>query len=322
MSIPPLPSSLLQLLWFVRIVEAGSFSEAARRSKTSTSAMSKAVSRLEKAQGVRLLNRTTHSLSLTPEGERLMAVGRTLLDGLEEAESAFADVGHGGRIGRVRISAPRSFARRCIMPRLPEFLEANPGIAIDLEFKNDFQNMAVRGIDLAIGSGNVSGLPGHYVRKLCTFPWIACASPVYFRKHGEPQQPSELSNHSLIGYRDPVAGQLVSWHFRDPIEGRTIRHMPRARHTFDDPEGAWESIRAGFGIGFGPAWMGVQDWETGAVIETLRAWRSPESSLYAVRLDKRLTPKRVDLAQDFVVRLTRDWHDGFAKTQNAKSRRK
>src|SRR5687767_2362832 len=86
-SMPPLPSSLTQLLWFVRVVEAGSFSEAARRSNTSTSAMSKAVSRLEQSRGVRLLNRSTHSLSLTTEGEVLLAVGRKLLDDLEDAES-------------------------------------------------------------------------------------------------------------------------------------------------------------------------------------------------------------------------------------------
>jgi DNA-binding transcriptional LysR family regulator len=314
---PPLPSSLLQLLWFVRIVEAGSFSEAARRSHTSTSAMSKAVSRLEEAQGVRLLNRTTHSLSLTPEGDRLLAVGRRLLDELEDAESAFADVGHQGSVGRVRISAPRSFARRCIMPRLPDFLAANPGIAIEMEFKNDFLNMAVRGIDLAVGSGDISGLPGHFVRQLCTFPWVACASPEYFSQRGEPRSPSELINHALIGYRDPVASQLESWRFQDPADGRSIRHMPRPRHTFDDPEAAWEIIRAGLGIGFGPAWMGVQDWESGAVVETLREWRSEEVPLYTVRLDKRLTPKRVLVVQDFIVELTREWHDAYTASDVA-----
>lgn len=300
------------MLWFVRIVEAGSFSEAARRSNTSTSAMSKAVSRLEQAHGVRLLNRTTHSLSLTPEGDRLLAVGRKLLDDLEDAEGAFADIGHQGSIGRVRISAPRAFARRCIMPRLPEFLQANPGIAIELEFKDDFSNMAVRGIDLAIGSGDISGLPGHFARQLCTFPWIACASPDYFRKNGKPRTPADLSDHALIAYRDPATGQLASWRFRDPADGRAVRHPPRPRHTFDDPEAAWEMIRAGCGIGFGPAWMGIHDWEQGTVVETLREWRSEEFPLYAVRLDKRLTPKRVHVAQEFIVELTRAWHDGFA----------
>src|SRR5688572_15717686 len=109
MSTPLLPPSLLQLLSFVRVAEAGSFSEAARRSNVSTSAMSKAVSRLETAQGVRLLNRTTHSLSLTPEGDHLLAVGQRLLGEVEVVESAFAELGHRGESGRVRISSPPSF---------------------------------------------------------------------------------------------------------------------------------------------------------------------------------------------------------------------
>jgi DNA-binding transcriptional LysR family regulator len=309
---PPLPSSIAQLLWFVRIVEAGSFSEAARRSNTSTSAMSKAVSRLEQAHGVRLLNRTTHSLSLTPEGDRLLAVGRKLLDDLEDAEGAFADIGHQGSVGRVRISAPRAFAMRLILPRLPDFLRANPGIAIELEFIDDFLNMGVRGIDLAVGSGDIAGLPGHFARRLCTFPWVACASPDYFRAHGMPGTPAELRDHALVGFRNPVTGQYDSWRFRDPAGGKAVLHRPRPRHGFDDPEAAWEMIRGGFGIGYGPAWMGLGDWARGSVVETLRAWRSEEAPLHAVRLDRRLTPKRVHVVQEFIVELTRAWHDGFA----------
>jgi len=311
---PPLPSALTQLLWFVRIVEAGSFSEAARRSNTSTSAMSKAVSRLEQAHGVRLLNRSTHSLSLTVEGDRLLAVGRKLMEDLEDAHAAFAGIGNRGSSGRVRISAPRSFAIRCIMPRLPEFLKAHPEIAIDLEFKNAFLNMAVRGIDIAVGSGDVSGLPGHFVRQLCTFPWVACASPEYFAANGLPKTPGDLSRHRLVGFRDAVTGQLDSWRFRHPEDGRIVRHLPLPHHSFDDPEAAWTAIRGGYGIGFGPAWMGREDWERGTVVETLRGWRDEEAKLYAIRLDKKLTPQRVYIVQAFIVDVARGWHEEFARS--------
>ncbi len=113
----------------------------------------------------------------------------------------------------MRISAPASFTKRCLMPRLPEFLEANPSISIEIEFTDDFLNMAVRGIDPAIGSGELAGLPGHSARKLCTFPWMVCASPEYFRRHGMPRAPAELSQHRLVGFRNPVTGQLDSWRF-------------------------------------------------------------------------------------------------------------
>jgi DNA-binding transcriptional LysR family regulator len=321
MSTPLLPSSLVQLLSFVRVAEAGSFSEAARRSNCTTSAMSKAVTRLEKAHGVRLLNRTTHALSLTPEGDQLLAVGRKLLAEVEIAENAFAELGDRGGSGRVRISAPTSFTKRCLMPRLPEFLEANPGISIEIELRDDFLNMAVRGIDLAVGSGEIAGLPGHSARKLCTFPWMACAAPEYFRRHGTPRTPAELSEHRLIGFRNRVTGQLDSWRFRDPADGSILRHMPNPLHTFDDPEAAWEMIRAGLGIGYGPAWMGTQDWERGTVVEALREWRCVEPSLHLVRLDRRMTPKRVQAVQKFIADSTRLWHEGFSRSNAGRSGR-
>jgi DNA-binding transcriptional LysR family regulator len=320
MSIPPLPSSLLQLLWFVRVAEAGSFSEAARRSNNSTSAMSKAVSRLEQAHSVRLLNRTTHSLSLTPEGDRLLAIGRKLLDEIEEAESEFAEVGHQGATGRVRVSVPTAFGKICLLPQLPRFVKANPGIAIEVEFTDNFLNMGVRGIDLAIGSGDVSGLPGHFFRRLCTFPWVACASPDYLRTHGEPKTPADLADHALIGFRNPVSKQFDSWRFRDPATGRPVRHLPRPIHSFDDGEAAWTIVRAGSGISYGPAWMGFRGWEDGSVAEILRNWRAEEASLYAVRLEKRLTPKRVHTVQNFVVELTRAWHEAFTASSVATKR--
>lgn len=282
--------------------------------------MSKAVSRLEQAQGVRLLNRTTHSLSLTPEGDHLLAVGRRLLAEVEVAEEAFAELGHRGEAGRVRISAPPSFAKRCLMPGLPEFLSANPSISIEVEFTDDFLNMGVRGIDLAVGSGELSGLPGHSARKLFTFPWLACASPQYLRKHGTPRTPAELSRHALIGFRNRVTGQLDSWRFRDPANGASVRHAPNARHTFDDPESAWEMIRAGIGIGYGPAWMGTKDWERGTVVETLAEWRAVELPLHLVRVDKRMTPKRVHAVQKFIVDRARSWREEFARSRAGQPR--
>src|ERR1700710_1278452 len=101
MSTPALPADLLGLMTFVRVVEAGSFAEAARRAGTTTSAMSQAVAPVERARGVRLLHRTTHSLALTPEGDRLMAAGRALGESLAEVEAALGEIAGGRGGGRV-----------------------------------------------------------------------------------------------------------------------------------------------------------------------------------------------------------------------------
>ena len=154
---------------------------------------------------------------------------------------------------------------------------------------------------------------------------FACASPDYFRTHGEPKTPAELANHALIGFRNPVSKQFDSWRFRDPADGRPVRHLPRPIHSFDDGEAAGAMVRAGLGIGYGPAWMGLRGWEDGSVVKTLRDRRADEASLYAVRLEKRLTPKRVHTVQDFIVDLTRTWHESFnassVATRVDKSRR-
>lgn len=269
--------------------------------------MSKAISRLEQAHGLKLLNRSTHSLSLTPEGDRLLAVGQRLLSEVEEAEAAFADVGHRGLAGRVRISAASALFRRCIMPHLPAFLQGHPEIAVEVEEADDFTNLAQRGIDLAIGTGSVAGLPGHFARKICTFPWVACASSGYIRKFGAPAAPAELKRHTLVGFRNPVSKQLDSWHFNDPLTGEPNRLAPRPLHISDDPDTVWDMILAGLGIGFGPAFMGKLEWQDGRLSEVLREWRAPEAPLYVVRADKRHTPQRVELVQDFIVEMTQRW---------------
>ncbi len=106
---------LANLIAFARIAEAGSFAEAARRAGTTTSAMSKAVSRLEAARGVRLLHRTTHALSPTAEGERLLEAARALLREAEAVEAALGEAWDGRAAGRVRLTAPGALARACIL---------------------------------------------------------------------------------------------------------------------------------------------------------------------------------------------------------------
>lgn len=307
MSTPLLSPGLLQLLSFVRVVEAGSFTEAARRAGMTTSAMSKAIGRFERAHGIRLLHRTTHSIALTDEGDQLLEKGRALSENLGRIEALLAELATNSAVGRVRVTAPTSFARACIMPELPNFLRTNPDIGIEIQFRNEIMDLAADGIDLAVRSGTLEGLPGHLAKRLFTFPWVACASADYLKGRRPPETPDDLGAHDHVGFRNKATGQVLNWRFAAPMGAGTIRVTPKVKHVFDDAESAWSMVRAGFGIGWGPAWLGLDDLRAGRVVEVLRGWRIEQEPLSMVRLASRHAPKRTLLAMDFIASLPFAW---------------
>ena len=307
MSIPALPTDLSQLHAFVRVVEARSFSEAARRAGTATSAMSKAIARFERAHGVRLLHRTTHSIALTDEGDRLVDAARTLFENLEKVEASLAEIATGKVAGRVRITAPTSFARACIMPRSPDFLRDNPTLQIEIKFQNEILDLAAEGVDLAIRSGPLDLLPGHQARKLFTFPWIACASPAYLAARGTAASPEDLVGRQHVGFRNPATGLVLSWRFSNGREKVALRFTPEPTHVFDDAHSSLSLVREGFGISWAPAWIVADDPKSGRLVEVMKAWRVPEEPLWMVRTSSRQAPHRTLRAMEFLGSLASTW---------------
>src|SRR3569832_1726710 len=291
MSTTSLPPDLSRLLAFVRVVEAGSFAEAARRAGTTTSAMSKAVARLEQARGMRLLHRSPHSLALTEEGERLMAAGRVLAESLARVHSALG-VAACDDGGRVRVTAPASFARACILPRLPALLRERPEIEIEVKFRNEILDLAAEGVDVAIRSGPLDRTPGHQARRLCTFSWIACASPAYLKARGTPAAPDELSAHDHVGFRNPANGQIQTWRFANPRGKAPIRVTPKPKHICDDAHASIALVADGFGIGWGPAWLVGEDLRAGRPVEELAPGPAPGVPLLMLRASGRRPPLR------------------------------
>ena len=308
MSTTALPPDLSRLLAFVRVVEAGSFAEAARRAGTTTSAMSKAVARLEQARGIRLLHRSTHSLALTAEGDRLMAAGRALAESLADVQSALGDVA-GDAGGRVRVTAPASFARACILRRLPAFLREQPDIEIEVKFRNEILDLAAEGVDIAIRSGALDRAPGHQARRLCRFAWIACASPAYLKARGAPATPHELSAHDHVGFRNPATGQILTWRFTDPRGKAPMRVAPKPKHICDDAHASLALMVNGFGIGWGPAWLVHDDLRAGRLVEVLAPWRAPAEPLWMLRTSNRRPPLRTQRVMSFLAGLAAGFND-------------
>ncbi len=310
MSTPIASALLLPLTCFVRVVEAGSFAEAARRLGMTTSGVSKAISRFEAEHGVRLLNRSTHALSLTDEGEQLLDDAREVLRGAERFGHLLSQAADGGRGGRVRISAPPGFARACLLPVLPALLDAHPEIRIEVRATYDAVDLAEAGVDLAVRTGQVAGLPGHVTQTLFSSPWCAFAAPGYLLRRGTPGSPDDLAGHDLIGFRNGGDGRVRVWRFQDPaVEGAggVVRHDARARIVFDDGAAAYDMACQGHGIVWAPEWLALGDLGRGRVVEVLGAWRSGEMRMSLVRRERRLTPRRIQVVIGHLCEAARSW---------------
>lgn len=310
MSTRPTSTSLVQLLCFVRVVEAGSFAEAGRQIGITTSGVSKAINRLETAYGLRLLHRSTHSMSLTEEGETLLAEAREALRGFDRLETALGESAGGGRAGRVRLSAPTAFVRACLVPAIAGFRAHHPDIILDVRGSDGMVDLADEGVDIALRTGRVVGTPGHIMRTLFSFPFTACATPDYLARRGTPSTPRDLGNHDLIGFRNSGTGRVQPWRFRSTTSEQEVgetAHVPDARIVFDDALSAWEVARTGHGIAWAPEWLARNDLRSGCVAEVLKTWRSEEMPMSLLRRDRKLTPKRIESVIAFLVQAAGDW---------------
>lgn len=297
MSTPIDFSSLAQLRCFLAVIETGSFAAAGRRLGITTSGVSRTIARLEAAQGVGLLYRSTHAVSATEAGERLIDPARAVLADLAIVEDTLRDLGTRGAAGRVRVGAPPAFIRNCLIPLLPSFSAQHPDITLDLRASDAFTDLARTGLDLAIRSGPLDGLPGHVRLPWFSFPWVVCATPAYFERRGKPHRPEELLNHDLIGFRNTRTGVVDNWRLR---EGVTVDQAHSWRIIIDDAESAWRAAQGGMGIVWAPYWLASGALASGEMVEVLQDWRSGLTPLSFLRREQPRPPKRVEIVKEFL----------------------
>ncbi|WP_102226989.1 LysR family transcriptional regulator [Acidimangrovimonas sediminis] len=300
--------SIAQLRCFLAVIEAGSFVGAAQRLAMTTSGVSRTMSRLEAAQGVSLLHRSTHSVSPTEAGEVLIGPARTALAEFAIAAATLRDLGTQSAVGRVRIGAPPAFIRHCLVPQLPAFHESHPKILLDLRASDALADLASTGLDLAIRSGPLDGLPGHVRVQWFSFPWVICAAPTYFDQRGVPQSPEDLRVHDLIGFRNSRTGVVDSWRLRD---GRTIDAAQAWSLVIDDAETAFQAALAGLGLIWAPYWLVSEALRDGTVTEVLKDWRGIPSPFSLLRRDESILPKRTEIVKTFLRDhpAKREWSD-------------
>ncbi len=181
---------------FVRVVESGGFSAAARFFGMTPSAVSKLVTRLEQRLGTRLINRSTRQLQLTPEGCALYERGIRVLADLDEAE--YCAGMHSTPRGRLRINANVPFGHHFLLPLMPEFLEQHPDISLDVVLTDEVIDILEQRTDVAVRAGPLKS-SSLMARKLGQASKIIVGAPAYLSRHGTPATPDDLQHHNLLG---------------------------------------------------------------------------------------------------------------------------
>ena len=280
---------------FARVVEAGSFSEAARRMGSSRSAISKAVAKLEKALGAHLLNRTTRYLSLTEIGAAVAEHCSRILDEATEAEKLVGSLNSEAR-GVLRVSASVAFGTLHVAPALAEFLPHHPELTIDLSITDRWVNLAEEGYDVAIHVS--SDPPPHLVaRPLAPVRRKLCATPDYFHRRGIPQTPADLVAHNCLDYTR--SGEPGRWRFTGP-EGEISVPVTGPLHV-DDDEALSQAVLGGLGVGLLPTFIIGKELQNGNLQAVLSEYIPVERHVYAMYLPTRHLPRKVRVFIDFMV---------------------
>jgi DNA-binding transcriptional LysR family regulator len=297
---------------FLRVLDLGSISAAARSLDISVAVASQRLKRLERQLGVRLLHRTTRRLHATPEGAALAERGRVLVEDLEalthELRQTRTDAS-----GTLRMTASASFGRQYLSPLLPEFLARYPNVRISVDLSDQMQDLISSGFDLAVRIGDLAD-SNLVARKIATNRRVLCASPAYLAKRGMPATPDELAAHECLVLTGTQGRQDV-WRMTDH-NGREVSVRVAGRFECNFGEVLRDAAVGGLGIALHSTWHVCEDLRNGRLKQVLPHYRIADSGIYAVMPQRRLVPVRVRVFADFLAEKFGDtppWERSAAK---------
>ncbi|WP_420342277.1 LysR family transcriptional regulator [Paenirhodobacter sp.] len=282
---------------FVAVLDSGSFAAAARRLGTSSGQASKLVARLEAELGVQLLKRTTRALHATEVGQAYFERMRAILEEFDALEASVRNAS-GAPAGRLRLSAPLSFGRMQLMPRLIDFARAFPDIQLDTDFTDRTVSLIDEGYDMAVRIGTPAD-SSLIARKLGEARVITVAAPDYLARAGTPTRPADLPGHACIldaNFREPQI-----WRFRDAaitVDGR---------FRFSNGEAALMAAEAGLGIVRVPTFIAGESLRAGRLVALLRDEEAISYTIHAVYPPARHLAVKVRALVDYLVSC---FHDG------------
>lgn len=281
---------------FLRVLDLGSISAAARSLDLSVAVASQRLKRLERDLGVRLLHRTTRQLHATPEGAALAEQGRALVEDLEALTGGLRQSATEVS-GTLRVTMSAAFGSQYISPLLPDFLALYPRVKLSVNLNDQILDLVGSGFDLGIRVGAL-GDSGLVARQLATNRRVLCASQAYLQRHGIPRTPADLAAHNcllLVGSQ----GRQEVWHFTDR-KGREITQRVQGR--FESNQGVLlrEAVVAGLGIAMHSVWHVHEQLRSGQLQVLLPDYSIATTGIHAVMPQRRLVPPRVRAFVDFL----------------------
>jgi len=270
-----------ELAFFTQLVRVGSLAATARELNLTPPAVSKRLAQLEQRLGVRLLNRTTRSISLTAEGETYLVNARRILEEIEEMERQVSS-NRAEPKGLLRVNAPLGFGRTHVAPAIASFARRYPEVEVQLHLSDRPINLPDDAIDVAIRFGE---LPDSRLiaRRIAANRRRLCATPAYLAAFGTPQAPKDLAQHDCIVLRQNDAA-FGLWRFSRGKQSETVKVAGRL--STNDGEVALNWALDDQGILMRAEWNLHQHLESGRLVEVLADWETPPADIYAVYLER------------------------------------
>ncbi len=259
--------SLLQRLSdmaiFARVVESGSFTQAAIALGMSKGAVSKAIARLEQHLAVRLLQRTTRQLKLSSEGQAFFVYCQQVVRQADQAEHHLAEL-RDEPIGSIRISVAVTYGSKVIAPLIPELLQRYPKLQLELDLNDKMVDLVADEVDLAIRFGKLPS-SSLIARPLTHLPIVLVASPAYLATHGVPQHPSDLVHHACISTGS--GGPETSWEFLD--KGQVLKVPANGPFYTNSNRAAKPTVLSGLGLMFVTRYQVEEELQSGMLVSVL-----------------------------------------------------
>lgn len=256
---------------FTRVAEAGSFVRAAETLSLPSSTVTSTIKNLEKYLQVRLLNRTTRRVSLTPEGVRYLAQCREILSLIEHAESSLTDSVKRPQ-GRLRVDIPAGIAHFIVMPNLQDFYRRYPDIYLMIGVNDRQVDLVQEGVDCVIRTGELTNST-LVARPLGRFRWVTCASPDYLREYGVPRSPDELSRHRAIHYFSGQARRTDALHFLQGSDSRSVSVVGQA--AVNETGLYIKMCLEGYGLAQLAENVIAEHLDQGTLVEVMADWQPP-----------------------------------------------